>query len=101
VARARAVILGDLKDIQAKKVTLQELHQAKLMLLRDIPLSESSVNYIAEGWLSRSGLGLPLDEPTRAAQVYVKLQARDVKAAYAKWLRPDDLVEVVQGPVPR
>jgi zinc protease len=59
------------------------------------------VNYIAEGWLSRSRLGLPLDEPTRAAQVYVKLQARDVKAAYAKWLRPDDLVEVVQGPVPR
>jgi zinc protease len=101
VARARAVILGDLKDIQAKKVTPQELHQAKLMLLRDIPLSESSVNYIAEGWLSRSVLGLPLDEPTRAAQVYVKLQARDVKAAYAKWLRPDDLVEVVQGPAPR
>jgi zinc protease len=101
VAKARAVILGDLKDIQAKKVTPQELHQAKLMLLRDIPLSESSVNYIAEGWLSRSVLGLPLDEPTRAAQVYVKLQARDVKAAYAKWLRPDDLVEVVQGPAPR
>ena len=29
-----------------------------------------------------------------------KLNARDVKAAYAKWLRPDDLVEVVQGPAP-
>jgi len=101
VAKARAVILGDLKDIQTKKVTSQELHQAKLMLLRDIPLSESSVNYIAQGWLSRSVLGLPLDEPTRAAQIYVKLKARDVKAAYTKWLRPDDLVEVVQGPVPR
>ena len=32
----------------------------------------------------------------RAAHIYVKLTARDVKAAYAKWLRPDDLVEVVQ-----
>jgi len=101
VARARAVILGDLKDIQAKKVTSQELHQAKLMLLRDIPLAESSVNYIAQGWLARSVLGLPLDEPTRAAHIYVKLTARDVKAAYARWLRPDDLVEVVQGPAPR
>ncbi len=100
VARARAVILGDLKDIQAKKVTTQELHQATLMLLRDIPLSESSVNYIAQGWFSRSVLNLPLDEPIRAAHIYVKLKARDVKAAYAKWLRPDDLVEVVQGPVP-
>jgi len=76
------------------------LHQAKLMLLRDIPLSESSVGYIARGWLSRSILGLPLDEPIRAAHIYVKLKARDVKAAYAKWLRPNDLVEVVQGPAP-
>ena len=100
VARARAVILGDLKDMRAKKVTSRELHQATLMLLRDIPLSESSVNYIAQGWLSRSVLNLPLDEPTRAAHLYVKLTARDVKAAYAKWLRPDDLIEVVQGPAP-
>jgi zinc protease len=100
VAKARAVILGDLKDIQSKKVTSKELHQATLMLLRDIPLAESSVNYIAQGWLSRSVLNLPLDEPTRAARIYLKLNARDVKAAYAKWLRPDDLVEVVQGPAP-
>ena len=100
VAKARAVILGDLKDIQTKKVTSRELHQAKLMLLRDIPLSESSVNYIAQGWLARSVLDLPLDEPIRAARIYVKLTAGDVKAAYARWLRPDDLVQVVQGPVP-
>jgi zinc protease len=100
VAKARAVILGDLKEIQTKKVTSPELHQATLMLLRDIPLSESSVNYIAQGWLSRSVLNLPLDEPLRAAHIYVKLTARDVKAAYAKWLRPDDLAEVVQGPAP-
>ena len=100
VAKARAVIRGDLKDIQSKKVTSRELHQATLMLLRDIPLAESSVNYIAQGWLARSVLGLPLDEPTRAAHIYVKLTAGDVKAAYAKWLRPDDLVEVVQGPEP-
>jgi len=100
VAKARAVILGDLKDVQMKKVTVRELHQATLMLLRDIPLSESSVNSIAQGWLARSVLGLPLDEPTRAAHIYVKLKARDVKAAYAKWLRPSDLAEVVQGPAP-
>jgi zinc protease len=100
VAKARAVIRADLKDMQEKKVTARELHQATLMLLRDIPLAESSVNYIAQGWLSRSVLNLPLDEPTRAAHIYVKLSARDVKAAYAKWLRPEDLVEVVQGPAP-
>lgn len=98
VSKARTVIWGDLKDMQARNVSPGELHQAKLMLLRDIPLSESSVSSIAEGWLSRSILKLPLDEPVRAAHIYVKLNARDVRAAYAKWLRPDDLVEIVQGP---
>jgi len=98
VSKARMVIVNDLKDIRSKNISSGELKQAKLMLLRDIPLSESSVNYIAQGWLSRSVLGLPLDEPIRAAHIYVKLKAHDVRAAYAKWIRPDDLVEIVQGP---
>ena len=101
VSKVRTTILNDLKDIQAKKVTAQELHQAKLMLLRDIPLAESSVDSIASGWLSRSVLGLPLDEPVLAGKIYVQLNAKDVKNAFAKWLRPDGLVQVTQGPVPK
>jgi zinc protease len=101
VSKARAVILRDLKDMQAKKVTAQELHQAKLMLLRDIPLAESSVDYIANGWLAYSALGLPLDERVHAGRIYVKLDAQDVQSAFAKWLRPDDLLQVTQGPVPQ
>lgn len=101
VSKARAMILSELKDIRTKKVSARELHQAKLMLLRDIPLSESSVSQIASGWLSRSELGLPLDEPVRAGKIYLKLNARDVEKAFAKWLRPDDLVQVTQGPAPK
>ncbi|HSY10345.1 MAG TPA: pitrilysin family protein [Candidatus Dormibacteraeota bacterium] len=101
VSKARAVILRDLADMQAKKVTAQELHQAKLMLLRDIPLAESSVDYIAQGWLAYSVLGLPLDERVHAGKIYVKLDAGDVKNAFAKWLRPGDLVQVTQGPMPQ
>jgi zinc protease len=101
VSKARAMILSELKDIQTKKVTAGELHQAKLMLLRDIPLAESSVDSIANGWLSRSTLGLSLDEPVRAGQIYLKLNAADVKNAFAKWLRPGGLVQVTQGPVPQ
>ena len=95
------MILRDLKDIQTKKVTAQELHQAKLMLLRDIPLAESSVDSIAGGWLARSGLNLPLDEPVLAGKIYLQLGAKDVENAFAKWLRPDGLVQVTQGPVPQ
>ena len=101
VSKARAIILSNLKDMQTKKVTARELHQAKLMLLRDIPLAESSVDYLARGWLSRSMLGLPLDEPVRAARIYVKLDAKDVQTAFARWLRTGDLVQVTQGPVPQ
>ena len=101
VGKARAVVLGDLADIQSKKVTDQELHQAKLMLLRDIPLGQDSVDNITGAWLTRSGLGLPLDEPVQAGKIYAGLSAKDVKAAWAKWIRPGDLVQVTQGPVPK
>jgi zinc protease len=46
-------------------------------------------------------LGLPLDERVHAGKIYVKLDAGDVKNAFAKWLRPGDLVQVTQGPMPQ
>ena len=73
VSKARAIIVRNFKDMEAKKVTSRELRQAKVLLLREIPLSESSVERVATGWLSRSVLDLPLDEPIRAAHRYVKL----------------------------
>jgi len=94
---ARMIIVRDLKDMQASLVSPDQLHQAKAMLLREIPLAESSVSAIAAGLLSRALEGLPLDEPARAARRYMKIDAGQVKAAFAKWLRPDDLVEVKQG----
>ena len=98
VAKARAMIVSDLKEMRTNNVSAQELDQAKVLLLREIPLSESSVDRIAHGWLSLSATDLPLDEPIQAAQRYVKLTAGDVRAAFSKWIRTDDFVEVVQGP---
>jgi zinc protease len=59
------------------------------------------VDWIANGWLTYSALGLPLDERVHAGHIYVKLDAKDVQSAFAKWLRPDDLVQVTQGPAPK
>lgn len=101
VSKARAMLLSILKEMQKHDVTDRELRQAKVLLLREIPLSESSVSSIAEAWLDRSLLDLPLDEPYRAARQYLKFTADDVRTAFAKWLRPDDLVEVTQGPPPK
>jgi zinc protease len=100
VSTARAIIHGDLKDMQSSLVPDEQLRQAKAMLLREIPLSESSIESIAEGLLSRVKLKLPLDEPILAAHRYVELTAEQVRAAFAKWVRPADLIQVTQGPSP-
>ena len=101
VSKARAIIERNLKDMQTKPVTADELQQAKAQWLREIPLSESSVGNIASTLLSLATRDLPLDEPTRAAQRCSTLTADEVQAAFAKWLHPADLVQAVQGPEPK
>jgi zinc protease len=98
VSKVRAIIERDLKDMQTKLVSEEALNQAKALLLKQIPLSEASVHSIAEGLISSATMGLPLDEPAAAASKYVKLSAQEVQAAFAKWIRPDDFVQVMEGP---
>jgi zinc protease len=98
VSKARSLAVANLKAMRDSEVTPAELRQAKALLLRQIPLSESSVERIAQGWIDRSLHGLPLDEPTAAAHRYNDLTAAQVQAAWSKWLRPDDLVQITLGP---
>jgi len=101
VTKARVIIERDLKQMQTSPVTQHELEQAKAMLMREIPLSESSLGSIAGGLLSRSLSDLPLDEPTIAAKKYLSLEAGDIMNAFKKWVRPADFVQVTQGPSPQ
>lgn len=100
VSRVRAIVQRDLRDMQARPVSVGELRRAKALLLREIPLSESSVDSIAGGFLNRVALDLPLDEPEQAAHRYMHLDRRQVQAAFRRWLRVGDLVQVSQGPLP-
>jgi zinc protease len=100
VLKARTLIQRDLDQMRTEDVSVDELHQAKALLLRQIPLSESSEEAVAGGLLRRAEIGLPLDEPIRAAKRYFELSADDVKAAFARQLRTGDLVQVVRGPAP-
>ncbi|HKO11311.1 MAG TPA: insulinase family protein, partial [Acidobacteriaceae bacterium] len=101
VSKARAMIVRDLDQMRTQNVSDGELHQAKALLLRQIPLSESSEDAVAAGLLGRAVMGLPLDEPIAAAKKYAALTADDVKAAFAKHLNPENLVQVVRGPAPQ
>jgi zinc protease len=101
VAKARAIVERNLREMQTTPVTAAELRQAKALLLREIPLSESSVDDIAQKLIDRATHDLPLDESIRAARRYLNLTAEEVRAAYAAWLRLGDLVQVVEGPPPQ
>ncbi len=98
VKKARGILARDLAQMRTTLVSPGEIQQAKALLLREIPLSESSVDQIARKLIYLSTHFLPLDEPIIAARRYVDLTAAQVKAAYAKWLRPGNLVQVVEGP---
>jgi len=101
VSKARALIQRDLQQMRTEDVSPDELHLAKALLLRQIPLSESSEDAVAMGLLGRASIGLPLDEPVIAARKYYALDADQVKAAFEKLIRPDDFVQVVRGPTPQ
>jgi len=101
VAKVHGIVERNLMEMQSQIVNPDELRQAKLMLLRRIPLSESSLQSIAKGLIKRSILDLPPDEPITAAKDYAAMTAEQVQAAFAKWVRPADLVQITQGPLPK
>lgn len=101
VTKARQLIQRDLVSMQKENVTPAELQQAKALLLRQLPLAESSEDDVAGSLLARAQLNLPLDEASRAAKKYFALSADEVRAAFAKWIRPDSFVQVTRGPAPQ
>jgi len=101
VIKAQGIIAQELTGMQNAPVPAGELDRVKALLLRQIPLGEASEGQIARGFSGRRDLDLPLDEPTIAAKRYAALSADEVQAAFRKWVRPDDLVRVSQGPAPK
>jgi zinc protease len=101
VGKARALIVRDLNQMRTQNVSPDELHMAKALLLRSIPLGESSEEAVAAGLLGRAVIGLPLDEPLVAARKYDALTADQIRAAFSKYVQPDNLVQVVRGPAPK
>ena len=92
---------GELRAMREFNVTPAELQQAKALLLRQIPLAEASEDAVAGGMIARSRVGLPLDEPFRAADRYFNITADEVRAAFAKYVDSASMVQIVRGPAPK
>lgn len=101
VSKARGLIERDVRQLGAAEVGADELRRAKTLLVRQISLSESSVDAIAGRLLGEAVEDLPLDEPIRAASRYLATTAAEVKAAVTRWIRPDGFVQVSVGPPPK
>ena len=101
VGAASALVVQDLKQMQQQPVTDTELKQAKGILLRRIPLGESSFTGIGNQLLTLSQQGKPLDAMTIAGQHYLELTAPEVQQAFARYVRPNGLVTAVKGPAPK
>ena len=78
VSKAAAIVIHDLKEMRDAPVTNVELTRAKALMLRSIPLGEASFGAIAGGFISRRDLGLPLDEPTIAAEHYMAVTSKEI-----------------------
>ena len=90
----------DIREMQERKVTTAELQQAKTLIVRQLLLKMGSSGSIAAGLLDLSLMGLPLDEPARAMGRYESMTAKDVRDAFARWIRPEGFVQVIRGPAP-
>jgi zinc protease len=98
VSRGRAIIDRNLRTMQTATVPELELIQAKTLLIRQVTLTQSSLDGIAGELLRLSKEGLPLDEPTIAAKRFRDLTADEVRDAFLRWIRPDDLAQITLGP---
>lgn len=101
VAPAAALVVQDLKQMQDEPVSDDDLRRAKGILLRQMPLGESSFEAIGEQLLTYALEGKPLDAATIAGQHYLSLTAPEVQQAYKQHIRPDAFVTAVKGPAPK
>jgi zinc protease len=100
VAKARALVVRDLRQMQEARVGQDELNRTKALLIHRVPLAEASVDGLADGLLARVEMELPLDEDVRAAAKYRAATPAEVQAAFRKLIRPEGFVQVTLGPSP-
>ena len=100
VAPVNALIHQNLLAMQTTPIKQSELDNARQYEIRSIPVGVSSINSIARALLDWAWHDEPLDQPMVAAKHYLTLTPEQVQAAFKKYLKPNNVVQVVQGPPP-
>ena len=95
VGKARQLAIKILDNAIAKPMSQAQLHLAKSIGLRQIELSGQSVGGIANGWISRSEDGLPLDWNYVMARHFENLTAPEIQQTLKKY-RDTSRLSVIQ-----
>ena len=101
IVPAEAAIVADLERVQTTPLSDNDLLRAKALLLGEVPIQQASFDGVSRLFLRYAGLDLPLDQYETDAQNYLSASAKQVQAAFAKWIRPNDFVRIVTGPGPK
>jgi zinc protease len=100
IFKVQSIIEQDIEKMGKEVVTAEELHQAKSILIRQLALQASSQVEVATTLLEDAESGLTIDEPTKAANRYLALDAETVRKAFARVIAPDRFVQIVLGSLP-
>ena len=97
VVAAVTLVRQELKRLQEEPVTQTELQEAKVRLVSNALLEESSSSGQAKQILDIADNRLPLDYYSTLNERYERITAADVQRVAREYLHPDRLVEVYCG----
>lgn len=100
VSAARSLIERDIRQLQKTSISEEDISLAKSSLLRGMILSRDNLAYIMRHDLYLGEWGLPLDTDTQQENAYYSATSGDVQSALRKWVKVDDLAQIVRGPMP-
>jgi len=98
VARAARLVVDDLTSLQKKALPNDRLTRAKALILGELPIRKESYEGLADQLIQYASTDRPLDQDRIDAQAQLAATPERIRAAMAKWIRPNDFVRIVTGP---
>lgn len=98
VSEAVDFVRSELRTLQTQPITQTELDEAKLRLVSDALLEESSASGQVDQLLDIGINDLPLDYYRTLNERFARITPADVERVAKEYLRPDRLIEIYSGP---
>ncbi len=98
VSRAERLIVNDLTAMEKKPLSADQLLRAKALVLGALPVQKESFDGVAGAFLAYAVTDRPLDTDFQHARAEFAATGESVRAAMAKWVRPNGFARVMLVP---